>query len=135
MRINMPFNVQIGFGVHLESQGQSPKNAIDPRKRVCNFAFTALWLLILIVAVLDGYFLLVTWQVISQTELNPVGRLLLALDQGKVHYFFVAKCCGTIAASSSLLVLYWTRMRIGLAVTACLALFQLGLLCVLLFGS
>ena len=107
---------------------------MDPRKRVYNFVFTALWLLILIVAVVDGYFLLVNWQVIAQAELNPVGRLLLALDGGKVRCFFVAKCCGTIAASSVLLVLYWTRMRIGLVVAACLALFQLGLLRVLLFG-
>jgi len=131
----MPFNVQIALGVNPASQGEPLQSALDPRKRVYAFVFTALWLLILIVAVVDGYFLLVTWQVISQTELNPVGRLLLALDEGRVRYFFVAKCCGTIAASSALLVLYWTRVRIGLGVAACLALFQLGLLRVLLFGT
>ena len=134
MRINMPFNVQIALGVNPASQGEPLQSAMDPRKRVYAFVFSALWLLILIVAVVDGYFLLVNWQVIGQAELNPIGRLLLALDGGKVRCFFVAKCCGTLAASSLLLVLYWTRMRIGLAVAACLALFQLGLLWVLLFG-
>ena len=116
------------------TQPQALQIDFDLRKRVVALSFTALWLLILIVAVVDGYFLLINRQIIFQTELNPVGRFLLALDHGNVRYFFMAKCCGTIAASSVLLVLYWTRMRIALAVTGCVALFQLGLLGFLLFG-
>ena len=114
----MPFNLQIALGVNPACPGESLQSAMDPRQRVYAFVFTALWLLILIVAVVDGYLLLVNWQVIGQEELNPVGRLLLALDGGKVRCFFVAKCGGTLAASSVLLVLYWTRMRMGLAVAA-----------------
>jgi hypothetical protein len=105
------------------------------KKRVFALSFAALWLLILMVAVVDGYFILINRHILLQTELNPVGRLFLSLDGGDVRYFFAAKCCGTIAASSALLVLYWTRMQIGFAVTAGVALFQLGLLHFLLFGA
>jgi len=106
----------------------------DPKKRVFALAFTSLWLLILIVAVVDGYFIIINRQIMFRTELNPVGQYLLTLDHGNVRCFFVTKCCGTIAASSVLLVLYWTRRRIGFAVTLGVALFQLGLLRFLLFG-
>jgi hypothetical protein len=108
---------------------------LELKKRIFALTFVALWLLILIVAVLDGYFILINRHILLQTELNPVGRLFLSLDGGDVRYFFAAKCCGTIAASSALLVLYWTRMQIGFAVTAGVALFQLGLLHFLLFGA
>ena len=118
----------------VRTQRQSLRINADFKKRVFALSFAALWLLILIVSVVDGYFILVTRPILLETELNPVGRLLLALDHGDVRYFFVAKCCGTIAASSVLLILYWTRMRIGFAVTICVALFQLGLLRFLLFG-
>jgi hypothetical protein len=108
---------------------------LELKKRIFALTFVALWLLILIVAVLDGYFILINRHILLQTELNPVGRLFLSLDGGDVRYFLVAKCCGTIAASTALLVLYWTRMQIGFAVTAGVALFQLGLLHFLLFGA
>jgi hypothetical protein len=106
----------------------------DLKNRMGALAFTALWLLILVVAVVDGYLLLIHRQIMIHAELNPVGRFLLALDHGNVRYFFIAKCCGTIAASSFLLVLYWTRARMGLVVTIGVALFQFGLLSFLLFG-
>src|SRR3954453_21161208 len=70
------------------------------KNRVLALAFTALWLLILIIAVVDGYFVLINHQIMFQTELNPVGRFLLALDHGNVRCFLVAKCCGTVAAAS-----------------------------------
>ena len=85
-------------------------------------------------SVVDGYFLLINRPLMLQTELNPVGRFLLVLDGGNIRYLVVAKCCGTIAAASALLVLYWTRTRIGFAVAVGVALFQLRLLCFLLFG-
>jgi hypothetical protein len=135
--MSVGLNMQIGmrpYGQSVLTQPQSFQVAFDLRKRIFALSFTALWLLILSVAVVDGYFMLINRQIMFETELNPVGRFLLSLDDGNIRYFFVAKCCGTIAASSVLLVLYWTHMRIGFAVTMCLALFQLGLLRFLLFG-
>lgn len=97
--------------------------------------FAALWSVIILVAVIDGYYMLINHEIIVQTELNPVGRFLLALDQGEVRYFFLLKCCGTIITSSVLLVIYWKQRSRGLATTTGVALFQLGLLKFLIFGS
>jgi len=122
-------------GQPVPTQLQSHEVECDLWKCVLALSFAALWLLILIVAVVDGYFILINRHILFQTELNPIGRLFLSLDAGDVRYFFAAKCCGTIATSSTLLVLYWTRMQIGFAVTLGVALFQLGLLHFLLFGA
>jgi hypothetical protein len=119
----------------LRTQLQSNQVDFILKKRVFALSFIVLWLLILIVAVVVGYFVLINRQILLQTELNPVGRFFLSMDDGGVRYFIAAKCCGTLAASSVLLVLCWTRMQIGIAVTAGVALFQLGLLHFLLFGA
>jgi hypothetical protein len=83
---------------------------------------------VLFVSVFDTLLTIRFEDQMMQSELNPMGRALLALNSGEVWYLIAAKGAGTILAASIVLVLYWRRARLGLTVVTGLALFQLGLL-------
>jgi hypothetical protein len=94
--------------------------------------FVSLWLFIILVSVLDGYLVLTNRQSIAEDERNPVGRALIAWNQGDVWLLLGVKACGTIVAATVVRILYWRSRRRGLLVAAGLSLFQLGLLIYLL---
>jgi hypothetical protein len=100
-----------------------------PRQRAL---FTTLWLFIIIVSVVDGYLVL---QLRSDlVEMNPQGRMLIALNGGEVWYLLGAKFLGTVVACAVLLLIYWRSARLGTMIAMVLAALQLCLLLFLLFG-
>jgi hypothetical protein len=99
--------------------------AVSPARRC---VFTCLWLLIIGISVHDGYLVFVHRRLISSFEQNPVGQLLLAWNGGDVWLLLATKTVGTMCASSVLLLLYWTRPRLGWLACAVTATLQLLLL-------
>jgi hypothetical protein len=96
--------------------------------------FTALWLFIIFVSVVDGYLVLQCRHQMLLTELNPVGRALLVANGGRVWALLAAKFGGTILACGLLQFAYWRNPAIGLIVAVAMAVFQLGLLIFLYFA-
>jgi hypothetical protein len=90
--------------------------------------FPCLWLFIAYVSVHDGYLVALNRAVILEVELNPLGLKLLHAAGGEVWALLAVKTAGTVLACSLLLLLFWHSRRIGSAVAAGLAGFQLGLL-------
>lgn len=93
-----------------------------------NVVFALSWSFVIFVSVLDGYLLMHTREVIGDTERNPVGLALLAINGGQVWLFLSLKLIGTILASMWLLVIHRKNPRRRLMIAISLACFQLGLL-------
>jgi hypothetical protein len=92
--------------------------------------FVVFWLFVIFVSVYDGYLVLQFRHLLHQTELNPLGRLLIQLNGGQVWLLLAAKFVGTVAAATVALLVYGRRPRAGLTVASALAGLQL---CLLLF--
>jgi hypothetical protein len=97
-------------------------------------AFFALWLFIIFVSVFDGYLVFRFQHIIHWTELNPVGRALIAANGGQIWSLLGLKFAGTVVACSFLLLVYWKNARLGTLIAAALAVLQLTLLLFLLLG-
>jgi len=91
-------------------------------------AFYGLWVFIIIVSVADGYLLVRHRHQMAKDELNPVGRMLIVWNGGRVWYLLLAKCVGTILVSTVLQVLLHVCWRKGLVIAGGVALMQLFLL-------
>jgi hypothetical protein len=96
--------------------------------------FIGLWLFVIFVSVLDGYLALRYRHLLEATELNPVGRALIALNGGQVWYLLAAKFLGTVLAASFVLLIHRTHPRIGITIAIVLATLQLCLLLFLFLG-
>lgn len=97
--------------------------------RLCvSVLFYLQWLFVLFVSIFDSLLTIHLREQMMHSELNPLGRALLHLNSGDVVYFIAAKTIGTILAASIVLMLYWRRPSLGLAVVAGLATFQMSLL-------
>jgi hypothetical protein len=92
--------------------------------------FVALWLFVIFVSVFDGYLVVRFRDELHNTELNPLGRLLIQLNGGQVWLLLAAKFAGTVAAATLVLLIYGRWPRVGMAVAGIIASFQL---CLLLF--
>ena len=90
--------------------------------------FTMLWLFIAIVSVHDGYQAALFREVLPNLELNPLGRLLIHLNDGRVTLFLSAKAAGTISVCAVLLKVYGINRRLALLLCSALAIAQLTLL-------
>ena len=90
--------------------------------------FVLLWLFVIFVSVFDGYLAVRYRHELHRTELNPVGKWLIQLNDGQVWILLVAKFVGTVAAATFVLLInsYWPRL--GLAVAGAVAGLQLCLL-------
>lgn len=99
-----------------------------------HYLFGILWLFVSFVSVWDGYLTLLCRHQMSQAELNPVGQLLIAWNNGGVAYLLIAKLAGTIIASSWMVMLYESNPRRGLLIIVPVAAFQLWLLLFLTFA-
>jgi hypothetical protein len=99
-----------------------------------HYLFAMLWLFVSFVSVWDGYLTLLCRHQMSQAELNPVGQLLIAWNNGGVAYLLIAKLAGTIIASSWMVMLYESNPRRGLLIIVPVAAFQLWLLLFLTFA-
>jgi hypothetical protein len=121
--------MSIGYPTRL-----SPAMMFARRAHHLAAVFVALWLFVIFVSVFDGYLVFRFRHVMHSTELNPVGRLLIAANGGQVWALLGLKYAGTILACSLLLLLYWKNARLGTFVAAALAVLQLSLLLFLLLG-
>ncbi len=80
------------------------------------------------VSVVDAYLLFFCRDVIGEHELNPTGKVLLMIANGRVWLFLLLKFFGTVLVCTCLLVMYRKNPRAGLTVAMVIACFQLGLL-------
>ena len=95
--------------------------------------FAIQWLGIAAVSAYDTYLTIRHQDIIQDTELNPLGRLLIEADGGP-GLFVASKCLGT-AMSLGLLILIRERNREwGGTAAAVLAAFQAGLFAFLTFS-
>jgi len=97
-------------------------------------AFFVPWAFILFASAHDGYLLIANRQTMWVAELNPVGKWLIQLNGGDIWLLLAMKTMGTVMAAAVLLVLYWTRPRVGWIACAAVAAFQLALLLFLYFA-
>lgn len=96
------------------------------------FVFLLLWLFVIFVSVYDGYLVVRFRHEMHQTELNPLGRMLIRLNGGQVWLLLAVKFAGTVATAAVVLLLYGRWPRAGLTVASVVAGFQLWLLLFLL---
>ncbi len=92
--------------------------------------FVSLWLFVIFVSVFDGYLAVRYRHELHKTERNPLGRLLIELNDGQVWLLLAAKFIGTVAAAACILLLYGRSRRLGLTIATVVAGFQL---CLFLF--
>jgi hypothetical protein len=106
----------------------------DPPSRQAQVAFFALWAFVIFVSVLDGYLVLTNREYIAEFEMNPVGQALLKWNGGDVWLLLGVKAAGTVLACTIVLMLYWSRPRLGLWIAGTLAILQGLLLAFLLLA-
>lgn len=80
------------------------------------------------VSVHDSILIILNDDVIFEVEQNPIGRWLIAIQNGSVHLFVATKLIGTALVCASLVTLHQHAQRIALAVASGLSIFQ----CILL---
>ncbi|MCI0359082.1 MAG: hypothetical protein L0211_11440 [Planctomycetaceae bacterium] len=102
--------------------------------RHCAAVFLGLWSFAIFVSVFDGYLALRYRNSLAMHELNPLGQLLITLNDGQVWYLLIAKFAGTVAAASLVLVIHASYPRFGLPIVGAVAGLQLGLLLFLLLA-
>lgn len=92
--------------------------------------FVIFWLFIIFVSVFDGFLALRYRHELHRTELNPLGRWLIRLNENQVWLFLAAKFAGTVASATAVLLIHSRYPRLGLTIATALAALQL---CLLLF--
>jgi hypothetical protein len=96
--------------------------------------FVGLWLFVIFVSVFDGYLVVRYRHELQQTELNPLGRLLIRLNGGQVWLLLAAKFAGTVVAATLVLLIYGRWPSVGITVASVVAGLQLCLLLFLLLA-
>lgn len=89
--------------------------------------------IIVLVAAVDIYWLIKNSEVILEYEKNPMGTWLINKDNGSVALFTSLKMIGTFIVITTLSMLYKLHAIKTIIMAGILALFQLILLCVLLW--
>ena len=92
--------------------------------------FSALWLFIILISVVDGYLAFRHRGVMRAVELNPLGQELISWNDGQVWYMLVAKFIGTVIAGSALLIIRSQNQRLSTVIVGAIAFLQL---CLILF--
>lgn len=95
-------------------------------------AFDLLRSVVITVSAIDMYFAIKYRD--TMVELNPIGVLLMNMDNGGVALFMSLKLIGTTVALWLMGVLYCTKRKLAVSVTIGVAIFQLGLAAFLYFG-
>jgi len=90
--------------------------------------YAILWLFIGVVSAIDVYWSIVLQDVLIETEMNPIGRLLLETSDGNVALFMLCKVMGLVAVLGILVVLYNYKKRIAWGCIVGVSIFQLWLL-------
>ena len=87
------------------------------------YYYGIMWLAIGIISAVDIYWSIVYQDLLYAVELNPMGRLLIEMDNGGVALFMAVKMFGTVAALGLLVVLYhWKKKYAWPAMTTIFSL-------------
>tara|TARA_R110000824_G_C15231618_1_gene678622 strand:- start:4552 stop:5091 length:540 start_codon:yes stop_codon:yes gene_type:complete len=78
-----------------------------------NLIYGLLWLSIGLVSAIDIYWSIVLQDVLIETELNPLGKILIESDGGSVALFMFCKVVGLVVALGLLVILYHYKKRIA----------------------
>ena len=92
------------------------------------FLFALQWFLIAAISSLDLYLAIKLQSVLYEYEKNPIGLMLMDLDEGGVALFMGLKRLGTCSVLGILFVLWTYNKKRALAVIAGVSAFQIGLL-------
>src|SRR4029453_15575403 len=96
--------------------------------------FLGLWSFVIFVSVFDGYLALRYRHTLPSQELNPVGQLLITLNDGQVWNLLAPKFPGTVFAAALVLLIHGSHPRWSLPIAGAMASLQLGLLMFLLLA-
>ncbi len=96
--------------------------------------FWTLFVVIAAVAAYDVYLSLKFQTTLYAMEENPLGRWLIAADNGDVALFLTVKMIGTMVVLLVLPAFYRFRRKLGMVTTSALAAFQTSLFCYLSFA-
>lgn len=91
-------------------------------------AFDSLCWVIITISAIDMYWLSKNKDGIVESEKNPIGRYLIALDDGDVSLFIFCKFIGTFAVIYFLQKYFIKRINVALLIVTAIAVFQLLLL-------
>ena len=81
-----------------------------------------------VISFYDAVLVFMHRRIILDFECNPMGRLLIEMQQGDVTAFLVAKMLGTLIVLGVLAFLYRRFERYAYPITGSVTAFQLGLL-------
>jgi len=94
-----------------------------------------LWLFVIIVAAIDVYFAIKLQDSLLEFELNPIGKVLITMDDGSVALFMASKFFGTVVALAAVPVInYKYGNRWALIYITIAAVIQMLLLYFLIYG-
>jgi len=120
------------------SAGDRPNRRWNVLRRqgrlLCPTLFALQWMLIGCVSAFDTYLLAKYRLEIMILERNPMGLLLLRLDEGEPALFIGLKFLGTVCVLGVVGGVYAYSRGLGHCVAGALAAFQLGLLAYLIFA-
>jgi len=95
------------------------------------FAFAQLWVFIGVASAIDLYISIKTREYLYEMEMNPIGRFLIAADDGDVALFMGVKCAGTVIALGILILLYQFKRKWAWYSVWSLSVMQFGVLVML----
>ena len=100
-------------------------------KHAYPFAFAQLWVFIGVASAIDLYISIKTREYLYEMEMNPIGRFLIAADDGDVALFMGVKCAGTVIALGILILLYQFKRKWAWYSVWSLSVMQFGVLVML----
>lgn len=96
--------------------------------------FSVQWLFMGLVSALDLYLAIRLRGELYENELNPLGRLLMRLDDYDVALFMGAKFAGTVLALGILILVWYKNRKIAHISVAVITVLNIALVFFLLFG-
>tara|TARA_R110000824_G_scaffold395873_1_gene596917 strand:+ start:9521 stop:10030 length:510 start_codon:yes stop_codon:yes gene_type:complete len=93
-----------------------------------NLIYGLLWFSIGLISAVDIYWSIVLQDVLVETELNPLGKILIERDGGSVALFMFCKVVGLIVVLGLLIILYHYKKRIAWLSISGVFIFQVWLL-------
>lgn len=90
--------------------------------------YTILWIIIALVSSIDIYWSVRLHETLSESELNPLGQIIMYADNKNVSLFMGVKTFGTFLVLGFLAIFYGIKRRMAWGVITGVFLFQLWLL-------
>lgn len=115
----------LDFAVFSHRDNASPNAMTEFRYR---WTFPVLWLFISLVSTVDTYLTVKYQEHLLYMEINPIGRLLLWLDDWDPSLLIGYKFLGSTLVLGALVSLRIKKPQWSSIITAAIALFQFGLL-------